>query len=103
MDIPGIVDGAGDTSGVQGADSATSNDGNQPGMVPFVGAGAGMMMGGGTWGTIASLMSTVPDPEPTMAEVREQLETYKQMQTDGLITQEDYDAVKARLLKLLDD
>ncbi|PKQ25240.1 MAG: hypothetical protein CVT64_11090 [Actinobacteria bacterium HGW-Actinobacteria-4] len=69
-------------------------------MVAGMGAGAGLVMAGGALGAMSKMVPPTPGGLLTTASVREQLEAYKKMQADGLITQDDYDAVKARVLGL---
>jgi len=84
-----MTDGDGGDGGSLGGDWG---DGGTPGIFGDSAGGAGVLFAGAAAGGLANL---VPD---TPASLRKQLTDYKQMLDDGLITQADYDQLKARAL-----
>lgn len=86
--------------GSGGGDGGGGFDGADVGMAAGMGAGAGLFMNAGAMGSVSRMVPPTPGAPLTAAQVRAQLEAYQQLQAEGIITQEEYEAVKARILGL---
>jgi hypothetical protein len=62
--------------------------------------GAGLIMTGGVLGALGNMVPPTPGSPPTAAAQRALLTEYKRMVADGLITEDDYQAVKSKVLGL---
>lgn len=60
--------------------------------------GAGMIMAGGVMGALGNMVPPTPGSPPTATAQRATLEQYRQMVEEGLITEDDYQAVKSKVL-----
>ena len=85
----GFGDGGGLLGDVAGSDAGVG-----------MAAGADMIMAGGFMGGQRNMVPHTPGAALTAQAQRATLENYRQMVTEGLITEDDYQAVKAKVLGL---
>lgn len=85
----GFGDGGGVLGDVAGSDAGMG-----------IAGGAGIVMAGGFVGGMGHMVPPSPATALTASAQRATLENYRQMVTEGLITEDDYQAVKAKVLGL---
>lgn len=83
----GFGDGGGLLGDVAGSDAGVG-----------MAAGAGMIMAGGFMGGQRNMVPHTPGAALTAQAQRAALEKYRDMVREGLITEDDYDAVKSKVL-----